>query len=303
MYDREKPHVIIDIGSDYVKAGFAGEDAPRAVFPTVVGRPKVPGIMVGSDQKDYYVGTQAEEKRGVLILKRPIEHGIVEDWDDFEKVLDHTFRKELRVNPEEHNVLITETSLNPKHNREKLTEILFDTFGVPGLYVANTAVLSLQSAGKPTGVVVEIGDGVTHIVPVRDGYALPHSILRINLADREITDYPSLTGKEFGGIHEQVYQAIEKSDADIRSDLYQNIVLSGGTTLFPGLAERLTKEVQKLAPQSISSKVKVIAVPEGKYSTWIGGSILSSISGFSDRWITREEYYEAGPSIVHRKCF
>ncbi len=374
----EKPHVIIDIGSGYVKAGFAGEDGPRAVFPNVVGRPKHPGIMVGSDQKDYYVGTQAEEKRGVLILKRPVEHGIVEDWDYFEKVLDHTFRNELQVNPEEHNVLIAETSLNPKVNREKITQILFDTFNVPGLYVANTAVLALYPAGKFTGVVVEIGDGVAHIVPIFDGSALPHSIMRINLAGRDLTDYlmkilserglhltnsaareivkdikeklcyvaldfdeelaqskrspskeanyempdgsvitigserfrtpevlfkPSLIGREFGGIHEQVHQAIEKSDADIRKDLYQNIVLSGGTTLFAGLPERLTKEVQKLAPQSFSSKVKVIAVPERKYSTWIGGSILSSISTFSSMWITKEEYQDAGPSIVHRKCF
>lgn len=378
MYDREKPHVIIDIGSGYVKAGFAGEDGPRAVFPNVVGRPKVPGIMVGSDQKDYYVGTQAEEKRGVLILKRPVEHGIVEDWDYFEKVLDHTFRNELRVNPEEHNILITEAPLNPKGNREKITSILFDTFHVPGLYVAIDAVLSLHSAGKFTGVVVDSGDGVTHIVPVFDGYALPHSILRINLAGRDLTDYlikilserglhlttsaereivkdikeklcyvaldfdeelaqskrgsskeanyempdgrvitigserfrtpevlfkPSLIGREFGGIHEQIHQAIAKSDADVRSDLYQNIVLCGGSTLFAGLPERLTKELQKIAPQAISSKVKVTAVPERKNSTWIGGSILSSISTFSSMWITKEEYQEAGPSIVHRKCF
>jgi actin-related protein len=247
---------------------------------------------------------------------------------------------------------------------------------VPGLYVANTAVLSLYSAGKFTGVVVEIGDGVAHIVPIYDGFVLP-SIQRINLAGRDLTDYliqilserglhlttgtereiakdikeklcyvaldfdeeladsksdsskeasyempdgnvitmgserfrtpeilfkPSLIGKEFGGIHEQVYQAITKSDVDVRKDLYQNIVLSGGTTLFAGLPERLTKEVQKLAPSAIKSLVKVIAVPERKYCSWIGGSILSSISTFSSMWITKEEYQDAGPSIVHQKC-
>jgi actin-related protein len=94
-----------------------------------------------------------------------------------------------------------------------------------------------------------------------------------------------------------------KSDVDVRKDLYQNIILSGGTTLYAGLPERLTKEVQKLAPQAIKSLVKVIAVPERKYCVWIGGSILSSISTFGTMWITKEEYQDAGPSIVHRKCF
>jgi len=334
--------------------------------------------MVGSEQKEHFVGTQAEEKRGILILKYPIEHGIVEDWDDMEKIWDHTFTNELRVVPEEHNVMLTEAPLNPKVNREKMTQIMFDTFNVPGLYIAIQAVLSLYSAGKFTGIVCDSGDGVSHLVPIFDGYALPHSIMRINLAGRDLTDYlvkilserglhlttsaereivkdlkektcyvaldfdeelassktgtakevnyempdgsvitigserfrcpevlfkPSLIGKEFSGIHDQTYQSIQKSDVDVRRELYQNIVLSGGTTLFAGLPERLTKEVQKLAPQNISSKVKVIAVPERKYCVWIGGSILSSISTFSCMWITKEEYQEAGPSIVHRKCF
>jgi actin, other eukaryote len=374
----DKPHLIIDNGSGYCKAGFSGEEGPRAVFPCIVGRPKVPGIMVGSEQKDYFVGTQAEEKRGILKLTYPIEHGVVDDWDDMEKIWDHTFTNELRVTPEEHNVMLTEAPLNPKVNREKMTQIMFDTFNVPGLYIAIQAVLSLYSAGKFTGIVCDSGDGVTHLVPIFDGYALPHSILRLNLAGRDLTDYllkilserglhlstsaereivkdlkektcyvaldfdqelnesktgtskeanyempdgsvvtigserfrcpevlfkPSLIGKEFTGIHDQTYQSIMKSDVDVRKDLYQNIVLSGGTTLFAGLPERLTKEVQKLAPQNMASKVKVIAVPERKYCVWIGGSILSSISTFSCMWITKEEYQESGPQIVHRKCF
>jgi len=118
----------------------------------------------------------------------------------------------------------------------------------------------------------------------------------------EVLFKPSLIGKEFGGIHEQVYQAIAKSDVDVRKDLYQNIVLSGGTTLFAGLPERLTKEVQKLAPSAIKSKVKVIAVQEREFCSWIGGSILSSTSTFSSMWITKEEYQDGGPSIVHQKC-
>jgi len=374
----DKPHVIIDNGSGYVKAGFSGEEGPRAVFPSIIGRPKNPGIMVGSDHKDYFVGQQAEEKRGILILKYPIEHGVVEEWEDMEKIWDHTFTNELRVAPEDQNVMLTEAPMNPKVNREKMTSIMFETFNVPGLYIAIQAVLSLYSAGKFTGIVCDSGDGVTHMVPIFDGYALPHSILRCNLAGRDLTDYlmkilserglhlttsaereivkdikeklcyvaldydeetkasksgsskeasyempdgtvitigserfrcpevlfkPSMTGKEFGGIHEQTYQSIMKSDVDVRKDLYQNIILSGGTTLYAGLPERLTKEVQKLAPQAIKSLVKVIAVPERKYCVWIGGSILSSISTFGTMWITKEEFQDAGPTIVHRKCF
>ena len=194
----DKPHLIIDNGSGYCKAGFSGEEGPRAVFPCIVGRPKVPGIMVGSEQKDYFVGTQAEEKRGILKLTYPIEHGVVDDWDDMEKIWDHTFTNELRVAPEEHNVMLTEAPLNPKVNREKMTQIMFDTFNVPGLYIAIQAVLSLYSAGKFTGIVCDSGDGVTHLVPIFDGYALPHSILRINLAGRDLTDYLKEILKERG---------------------------------------------------------------------------------------------------------
>jgi actin len=92
-----------------------------------------------------------------------------------------------------------------------------------------------------------------------------------------------------------------KCDVDVRKDLYGNIVLSGGTTMFTGIAERLSKEIVNLAPSTM--KVKIIAPPERKYSVWIGGSILSSLSTFQQMWISKEEYDESGPAIVHRKCF
>ena len=112
---------------------------------------------------------------------------------------------------------------------------------------------------------------------------------------------PSFLGMEAAGAHEFTYNSIMKCDVDIRKDLYSNIVLSGGTTMYPGLQERLQKDIAAMAPPSV--KVKVIAPPERKYSVWIGGSILASLTTFQQMWINKDEYEESGPSIVHRKCF
>lgn len=166
--------IVIDNGTFSMKAGWGGDDSPRAVFPSMVGRPRHLGVMVGGGGKDCYVGDEALSKRGILNLRWPIEAGIITNWDDMEKIWFHTFYNELRAAPEgnitcridffftkiifiylyfflfllpshffiiyfyffliciyyfflEYPVLLTEKPWNPKANRERTTQIMFES--------------------------------------------------------------------------------------------------------------------------------------------------------------------------------
>ena len=185
----EEQMLVIDAGSFMIKSGFAGDDAPRSVHPTIVGRAKHAGIMVGMDQKDAYVGDEAQSKRGVLTLKYPIESGAIRNWDDFEKLLHHNFYNELRVAPEEHPVLLALGPTNGKETRERAIQMLFENFNVPAVYTISPAVLSLYASGRTTGVVVTMGESVCHCTVVYEGYSLPHATTSLHIGGRDITDY------------------------------------------------------------------------------------------------------------------
>jgi actin, other eukaryote len=367
----ENKTLVIDNGSDMSKVGLAVYGFTPNVFPTIVGRPKQNSIIEGMEEKDCYIGDEAKSKRGILTIHFPIEHGVITNWEDMEKIWYHTFYNELRVTPEEHPVLLSETPLNPKKNKEKMTQIMFETFSTPAMYIAIQAVLSLFASGRKTGIIIDAGDTVSHTVPVYEGYAIPHAISRLDFAGRDLTEYmmkilterypfktfsprdikeklsyvaidfdeemkkasesteleksyelpdgniitvgnerfrcpevlfqPNFVDVKDGGIHEATFNTIEKCDIEIRKDLNENIVLSGGTTMFDGIDDRVTKELTNLLPKSM--KIKVVAPPERKYSGWIGGSILGSLSTFQQMWISKDEYEEFGPGIVHKKCF
>jgi actin-related protein len=333
--------------------------------------------MMGTQQKSEYIGDEAMQKRGILNLQYPIAAGIVESWEDMEKVWHHTFYNELRVAPEEAlGVLLTEAPRNPKANREKMVTIMFETFQVKNVYVALQAVMSLYAAGRTTGLVADAGDGVSHTIPVFEGFSIPHAVEKMEIAGRVLTDWmqklllgtgesltssaeleivrdikeklcyvaqnyeqenqqaqnssendkqytmpdkrvitvpahvrmscpellfqPALNGKSCKSLQDLAWASVSASDVDVRKDLCKNIILSGGTTMYEGLPDRLKSEIVSLAPAG--AEIRVIASADRKYAVWKGASTLASLSTFASSWVTAEDYQEHGAAVIHRKC-
>ncbi|KAF8821162.1 actin-related protein ARP1 [Cardiosporidium cionae] len=439
------PPVVVDNGSGVMKAGFAGDEVPKCCFPSFVGRPKHQRVMAGAVEGDVFVGNRAEDIRGLLSIRYPMTHGIIVDWVDMENVWMHMF-SELKIHSEEHPALLSEAPLNPMKNREKISEVFFETFNSPAIFISPQAVLSLYSSGRTTGVVLDSGDGVTHVVPIYSGFSSSHAVTRSDVAGRDITYYlslllrkagyifhtsaemeivkyiketacyisfnpaaeepskkergkgisgypiklpdgtdivnsqklyfytlelplwmlkpckhvksmkdrvdlsisfffvvdtlngrtlhvednlkasgdvrflwyisqvgderyhapeilfhPSIIGQEYPGIHELLVTAIQRCDMDLRKPLYSQIVLSGGSTLFAGFGDRLLNEIRKMAPKDV--KIRISAPPERKFTTWVGGSILASLSSFKTLWVSKQEYEEDGIASLHRKTF
>jgi actin-related protein len=317
------PAVVFDTNSRWLQAGYAGDDAPLAIIPNAVGR---------GEQKTH-----------------PVNYGIITNWDDIEKIWHKMFYDELRVSPKEQPVLLAEPPLNPRPHREKMTEIMFETFQVPGLYIENQAALSLYASGRTTGVVLDSGETVTHVTPIFDGYALPQATLTAHIGGQDVMNYImqhsannvkvdenttlhiknecyvkldsigdtsvykvndrviDITDVKYkcteilfksNGVQNMINKAILECDDSIRENLYSNIVLAGGNTMLKGFPKRVEQELQLLSRRSVS----VVAPPERKYITFIGGSMFCMDVYEQEMWITSCMYEEYGVDIIHRKC-
>ena len=192
----QKEFVVIDHGSGFIKAGFSGEDLPRVVIPSVVGVPQVqvdtqqqnqPGLPQENAPKvEWAFGNAAFLQRATHQLVFPIKRGIIVDFEAMTHLWKHIF-KELNIDSKNASVLLTDSPLNTKENKMRMADIMFEELKVESLALMNTAVLSLFSTGKTTGIVAECGEGVSYTVPIFEGYALPHAIHKLDIAGQDLT--------------------------------------------------------------------------------------------------------------------
>ena len=371
--------LVMDMGSDLIKFGFSGDDAPRVVIPNLVGKPKPSTLMIGISIRDYLTADEAQIKRGGLDIERPVVNGIVRNLCQMESMWHHTFYNELKLAPEDHPVLFTEHPLNPISNRKDMLSIAMETFNIPGVYFAIPGILnyyataknSTQIAGNRSGIFVDCGNGVTSVVPVHQGKVITDAIMRQDWAGDVCTDRlsqllqerghsssvncrkvvesmklstatvsiqpelpniksgtkvwenpdgekldvskesmecmepifsPDILDSDAFGIHKLTLMSIEKCEQPIQRELCNRIVLSGGTTVCPDFEMRFKREMNDILSNELKEVIEVIALPERKYSTWIGGSILASDPLFPNICISKVEYDEHGPDIAYEKC-
>ena len=380
--------VVLDLGTGYLKVGMACRNIPDFVLQNVVGRPILRSDDSFSKQKlkDIMICDETYDVRPYLDLQLPVEHGVVKNWDDECLVMDYVIRNKLKINPTEHPILITEAPLNPLENKKKMLEVYLEQFGFTGLQVAPQALLVLYAQGLMSGVVVDSGDGVTHIMPIYENYILDHLVRRMDISGRDITEqlvklltlagytfhktsdfdvvreikeklcfvsanidldrriasetttydvpyvlpdtrvvkisyqrfeapevlfHPDLLGYETPGLSELVYQTITSAGPDLVRPLFQAIVVSGGTTMFPGLSTRLTNDLKDLVLERIlkgnkksleSYKINVEDPPNRRYLVYLGATVLANLTANkSNSWITKKDLEEEGAErIVQR---
>jgi len=369
--------VVCDNGTGFVKCGFAGAAFPHSIFPCMIGKPllrsdeKVLGVQI----KDLMVGDEASKLRSNLKITYPMENGRITDWDAMNHIWDHTFER-MKINPAESRILLTEPPQNPHANRLRMIQTMFEKYKFKGVYVAIQAILTLYAQGLMTGVVVDSGDGVTHVVPVCEGYTLPFNFKRIDVAGRDVTKYlmkllllrgyvfnssadtmtvqemkeklcyaaydlaseeqlaerttaivakyqlpdgrvvtmsrerylateclfnPNLIDVDQPGMSRALFDCIEGCEVDLRKPLREHIVLSGGTTMYPGLPSRLEKDMNDFytnSPAHRSSNIPKVLIedpPRRKHMVFCGGAVLANVMANQPAfWVTKEEYHEKG---------
>jgi len=367
--------LVVDKGSSVIKAGFSGHDSPLSVFHSVVcGRQLTPSPAVMAVNNRHYAGDEARSSAGMFELEYPIKNGIVQNWDYMERIYKQIFVNDLRVESKDRPILLSDPCFNPKQDREKHTQMLFESFQSPAVALHNEGLLGWYASGRNSGIALCCGDGVLQIVPIIDGYSHYPSIRRYNFGGRDLTKYlarlltrrghyfytssdmdtvreikerlcyvaedypaelekaqqsssldgtfelpcgqeltiseerfqcaealfnPSLIDVHMAGVHELLWDAISDCEIHHRTLLLSNIVLVGGCTMLPGFPERLKKELEKKVADRANVHVRVVSPPERRYSVWIGGSILSSLSSFKSL-VSKDEYEEWGPSIIHK---
>ena len=361
--------VVLDIGQFSSKAGFAGEDFPSQVFFTIVGKPKYQNLDAqygGGAEQAVYVGEEIQSL-GLYKIFSPINKGKIVDWNYFEKILDYIFYN-LRVDHTLVNVLFAIHPLFPKKDLKGIFELFLEHYQCMGFYPVLDSLCTLYSGGFQTGLIVEIGDSSTRIVPIYNGYKIDHAIKILEIGGRALTRYmetllgsigfasdssirrelvrvlkekacfvsldykedhkrseeytkqyslpdgatislskerftlpealfnPSLINLEHNSLPAAIMDVIELCDVDIRAELLNNIFLSGGSSMFPNLKNRIYQELElEMARRKIKNQgIKIIAPRERTFSVWVGGSILSMIPEFSENWITRSKYYKEG---------
>ncbi|KAK0629443.1 actin family [Bombardia bombarda] len=380
--------IVLDGGTGFLKVGFAGQNFPEHQFPTIVGRPILRTEEKGGDDlviKDIMVGDEAAAARNMLQISMPMVHGVVKNWVDMKHLWDYTFYEKLQIDPHGRKILMTEPVGNPTANRERMAEVLFEEYGFGGVYVAIQAVLALYAQGLSSGVVIDSGDGVTHIVPVYESVVLNHLTRRLDVAGRDVTQnlialllrrgyalnrtadfetvrqmkeklcyvsydleldkrlsedttvlvesytlpdgrvirvgserfeapeclfQPHLVDCDQPGIGELVFNMIQSADVDVRSSLFKAIVLSGGSSMYPGLPSRLEKEIKQLwltrvlggNPERLSKfKVRIEDPPRRKHMVFIGGAVLANIMADNDSmWVTKAEWDEQGVKALEK---
>ncbi|KAK9330404.1 actin family [Lipomyces starkeyi] len=382
----EQP-IVLDQGTGFVKIGRGGTNFPDHTFPSIVGRPilRAEERTGNVEIKDIMAGDEASAVRTMLQISYPMENGIIKNWEDMGHLWDYAFYERMNIDPTGKKILLTEPPMNPLSNREKMVETMFEKYNFGGVYVAIQAVLALYAQGLSSGVVVDSGDGVTHIVPVYESVVLNHLTRRLDVAGRDVTrqlinlllrrgyafnrtaDFetvrqikeklcyvsydleldaklavettvlvesytlpdgrtikigserfeapeclfqPHLVDVEQPGIAEFLFNTIQSADLDVRSSLYRAIVLSGGSSMYPGLPSRLEKELKQLwltkvlngDPTRLSKfKVRIEDPPRRRHMVFLGGAVLANIMADKEyMWISKEEWEEQGPRILEK---